>query len=151
VSTTADDATSAVARPLSAHHPTGISTGVFARARGDWRELVAKACRISTFAVELSALSGDELPGLIAYLRAKPRMPFRYVSVHAPVKNRAPDEPATIAMLDGLPLWVRSVVAHPDALPDVVPYRALGTRLVLENMDDRKTTGRLADEMESFL
>lgn len=77
-------------------------------------------------------------------------MPFRYVSVHAPVKNREPDESATIAMLDGLPLWVRSVVAHPDALSDIVSYRALGTRLVLENMDDRKVTGRVADEMESF-
>jgi sugar phosphate isomerase/epimerase len=128
----------------------GISTGVFAGARGDWPELVAKACRISTFAVELSALSGDELPGLIAYLREKPQMPFRYVSVHAPVKNREPDESATIGMLDGLPLWVRSVVAHPDALSDIVRYRALGTRLVLENMDDRKITGRVADEMESF-
>ena len=53
-------------------------------------------------------------------------------------------------MLDGLPLWVRSVVAHPDTLSDVGRYRALGTRLVLENMDDRKITGRVADEMEKF-
>jgi len=72
------------------------------------------------------------------------------VSVQAPVKNRQPDESATIAMLDGLPLWVRSVIAHPDALSDVVRYRALGTRLVLENMDDRKITGRVAHEMERF-
>jgi sugar phosphate isomerase/epimerase len=77
-------------------------------------------------------------------------MPFRYVSVHAPVKNREPDEAATIAMLDRLPLWVRSVVAHPDALSDVGRYRTLGTRLVLENMDDRKITGRFADEMEKL-
>jgi len=128
----------------------GISTGVFASARGDWPRLVADACRISTFAVELSALSGDELPGLLAYLRANPRMPFRYVAVQAPAKNRAPDEAATIGMLAGLPLWVRSVVAHPDTLSDVGRYRALGTRLVLENMDDRKFTARVADEMEKF-
>ena len=152
VSTTADDVTSAAARPLSAHHPSGISTGVFASARGDWPELVAEACRISTFAVELSALSGDELPGLIAYLRTRPRMPFRYASVHAPVKNREPDEAATITMLDDLPLWVRSVVAHPDALSDVGLYRALryGGLVPGENMDDRKITGRVADEMEKF-
>jgi hypothetical protein len=31
-------------------------------------------------------------------------MPFRYVSVNAPVKNRAQDEAATIAILDELPL-----------------------------------------------
>jgi sugar phosphate isomerase/epimerase len=128
----------------------GISTGVFAAARGDWPALVAEACRISTFAVELSAISGDELPGLIAYLRAKPRLPFRYLSVHAPVKAREPDESASVTMLVGLPLWVRSVVAHPDALSDLVLYRALGTRLVLENMDDRKITGRVADELETF-
>jgi sugar phosphate isomerase/epimerase len=128
----------------------GISTGVFAADRGDWPVLVAEACRISTFAVELSALSGDELPGLVAYLRAKPRLPFRYMSVHAPVKDRDLDEAATVTQLDGLPLWVRSIVAHPDALSDLALYRALGTRLVLENMDNRKITGRVADEMESF-
>jgi sugar phosphate isomerase/epimerase len=150
VSTTADHVSSEAARPLAAHHPIGISTGVFASARGDWPGLVADACRISTFAVELSALSGDELPGLLAYLRTNPRMPFRYVAVHAPAKSRAPDEAATIGMLAELPLWVRSIVAHPDTLSNVGRYRALGTRLVLENMDDRKFTGRVADEMEKF-
>ena len=77
-------------------------------------------------------------------------MPFRYASVHAPVKHRELDETATVTMLAGLPLWVRSVVAHPDALSDVGRYRDLGTRLVLENMDDRKITGRVADELEKF-
>ena len=78
-------------------------------------------------------------------------MPFRYVSVHAPVKNRELDEAATITMLAGLPLWVRSLVAHPDSVSDMGRYRGLGTRLVLENMDDRKVTGRVADEMETVL
>jgi hypothetical protein len=128
----------------------GVSTGVFASARGVWPQLVADACRISTFAVELAALSGEELPGLIAYLQAGPRVPFRYVSVHAPIKNRELDEASTVKLLAGLPLWVRSVVAHPDALSDVGRYTDLGTRLVLENMDDRKVTGRVADEMEWF-
>jgi hypothetical protein len=73
---------------LAAHHPIGVSTGVFGDARGVWPRLVAKACEFSTYAVELSALSEEELPGLIEYLAAKPRLSFRYVSVHAPVKNR---------------------------------------------------------------
>lgn len=77
-------------------------------------------------------------------------MPFRYVSVHGPIKNHELDEVATVAMLAGLPLWVRSVVAHPDALSDVGRYRDLGTRLVLENMDDRKITGRVANELETL-
>ncbi len=135
---------------LADHHPIGISTGVFEASRGDWPALVDQACNVSTFAVELSALSGDELPGLISYLLGKPRLPFRYVSVHAPVKHEGLEEPALVEQLTELPLWVRSIVAHPDALTDVGTFRSLGTRLVLENMDDRKNTGRNAEELETF-
>jgi len=146
VSATVDAAT----HSLADHHPIGISAGVFADSRGNWPALVDQACKVSAFVVELSALSGNELPGLLSYLRAKPRLPFRYVSVHTPVKQLDLDESACVRQLDGLPLWVRSIVAHPDALSEPEAYRALGTRLVLENMDDRKATGRVADEMETF-
>jgi hypothetical protein len=60
------------------------------------------------------------------------------------------EEPALVEQLTELPLWVRSIVAHPDALTDVGTFRSLGTRLVLENMDDRKNTGRNAEELETF-
>lgn len=40
-----------------------------------------------------------------------------------------------------------SIVTHPDTLNELAPYRELDTRLVLENMDSRKTTGRTADEL----
>lgn len=126
----------------------GISTGMFDRSRGVWPDLVRNACSVSTYVVELSALSGDELPGLLAYLGTKPRLPFRYASVHAPGKNL--DEATIVPRLAELPLWVRSIVTHSDAIPELGPYRRLGTRLVLENMDARKRTGRIADEMESF-
>jgi hypothetical protein len=145
VATTTADATR---HTLPDHHPIGISTGVFEAARGDWPALVDEACRVSTFAVELSALSGAELPGLVRYLLAKPRLPFRYVSVHAPVKHQGLEAPVLVHQLAELPIWVRSIVAHPDALSDPDAYRSLGTRLVLENMDDRKGTGRTADEIE---
>jgi hypothetical protein len=91
---------------LADHHPIGISTGVFEASRGDWPALVGEACNVSTFAVELAALSGDELPGLISYLLGKPRLPFRYVSVHAPVKHQGLEEPALVEQLTELPLWV---------------------------------------------
>jgi len=133
---------------LAAHHPIGVSTGVFGDVRGVWPRLVAEACEVSTYAVELSALSEDELPGLIEYLAAKPRLSFRYVSVHAPVKNRVMDDEASARLLNGLPLSVRSIVTHPDTLDDPAAYRDLGTRLVLENMDDRKSSGRTADELD---
>ena len=84
---------------------------------------------------------------MVAYLTAKPRLPFSYVSVHAPVKNRALDDAQSAHLLNSLPAWVRSIVTHPDVLAELAPYRELGTRLVLENMDDRKGSGRTAEEL----
>lgn len=132
---------------MARHHPLGISTGVFHTRALAWPALVAHACRVSSYAVELSALSGRELPGLIQYLDRGPRLPFRYLSVHAPTKGL---DAGTVARLREIPLWVRSVVTHPDVLDDLQPYRRLGTRLVLENLDDRKLTGRTPDELEEF-
>jgi hypothetical protein len=118
-----------------------VSTGVFADTRGAWQRLVVKACAVSTYAVELSALSDDELPGLVDYLAAKPRLPFRYISVHAPVKNRVVDDAFRAEMLNRLPLGVRSIVAHPDAMDDPGVFRQLGSRLLLENMTTVRAVG----------
>jgi Xylose isomerase-like TIM barrel len=134
-----------------AHHPMCVSTGVFEDRRGSWGDLIAAASRVSTDAVELSALSEPELPALIAYLNQRARLRFRYVSVHAPVKDRKLDDAGSVGLLRKLPVWVRSIVVHPDALLEVDAYCELGGRLVLENMDDRKRTGRSADELEAVL
>jgi hypothetical protein len=119
---------------------------VFAGLRGDWHRLVDEACSVSTFAVELSALSGNELPDLVTYLRATPHLPFGYVSVHAPVKGL--DGSTGGALLRELPLRVRTIVVYPDAITDLESCQALDTRLVLENMDFRKSSGRVARELE---
>jgi hypothetical protein len=121
---------------------------VFDDCRGDWPRLVEAACQISTYAVELSALSGSELPGLLRYLQASPALPFRYVSVHAPAKSFS--ERTALGQLLKLPLMVRTIVAHPDTLSEPQAFTELGTRLVLENMDARKPTGRTADELQHF-
>lgn len=47
-----------------------------------------------------------------------------------------------------LPLEVRSVVLHPDVISDISVLRRLGTRAVIENMDDRKDTGRTVEELK---
>jgi hypothetical protein len=127
------------------HHPLGLSTGVLHDSYGDWPALIERACRVSTYAVELSALSAEELPGLVNYLRTNPRLPFRYVSVHAPVKQLNGNE---ADLLGQLPLWVRTIVVHPDVLPaDLAPYRRLASRLLIENMDGRKQTGQTVAEL----
>src|SRR3954470_15511874 len=72
---------------VAQHHPLGASTGYMEASRNEWPALVAEALETSRFAVELAALSEDELPALEACLAAGPELPFDYVSVHAPVKH----------------------------------------------------------------
>ena len=116
--------------------------------RRDWPALVDEAAGVSTTAVELSALSGDELTGLVAYLRDEPELLFAYVSVHAPVKGIDPIR--GYSLLRELPPVVRSIVVHPDGALDLDSCRGLAGRLTLENMDFRKDTGRVATELEPF-
>jgi hypothetical protein len=132
---------------LADHHPLGASTGVLGRG-GDWAGLVRAACEVSTHAIELAALEADELPALLAFLADRPRLPFRHVSVHAPVKGvEGISDAERAAAVSRLPLGVRSVVVHPDLILDPAPWRALGRRIVIENMDDRKDGGRTAAEL----
>lgn len=115
--------------------------------RGDWAALVARSAASSTLAVELSALSQEELPGLTDFLRADPSMPFHYVSVHAPSKGLDANEGERVRALVELPARVRAIVAHPDTMQDLEMWSALGRRLVIENMDSRKASGQTATEL----
>ena len=116
--------------------------------RGSWEAQVSEAIRISPFAVELSALAENELDSLIAYLRLRPKLPFRYLSVHGPSKARQMPEEQLVARLLRLAPEADAIVMHPDTIEDPLRYRSLGRKLVLENMDGRKTLGRTADELQ---
>ena len=134
--------------PLVSRHLTvGCSTGYMVDSRGDWRTLVEQAAATSTLAVELSALSEAELPGLVGFLRGDLPMPFHYLSVHAPSKGLALSEDERVGLLMRLPPRVRAIVTHPDVIEDVAAWRPLGRRLVIENMDARKSDGQTADEL----
>jgi hypothetical protein len=131
---------------VAGHHPMGASTGILGRG-GDWPALVRAACGVSTHAVELAAHDAAELPSLVAYLRGRPRLPFRHVSVHTPIKGALGTDEERVAALLELPLSVRTLVAHPDLVRDPAQWRALGRRLVFENMDARKGGSRTAAEL----
>jgi sugar phosphate isomerase/epimerase len=135
---------------VSQHHPLGASTGYMSDSRADWEAMVAEAMETSTFAVELAALSEDELPGLEAYLAEARELPFDYLSVHAPVKHLRMPEAELVTRLARLAPRVDAIVVHPDAMDEPRAYRALGPALVLENMDARKPMGRTAAELEPF-
>jgi hypothetical protein len=138
-------------RPLLAHHPIGASTGFLVEDRGDWPALADQAAALSPFTAELAALSEDELPDLMAFLAHQaPSLPFHYLSVHAPSKHLKLAEPKLVDCLSRLPACVDAIVVHPDVIDDPGEYRRLGARLVLENMDTRKSGGRTADELAPY-
>jgi len=147
LSTTPRPATSAL---LAMHHPIGASTGYLAHAREDWAALVRRACDVSTFAVGLSALSERELPGLVAFLAERPRLPFHFLSVHAPTKGRVWPDARLVAELAQLPPHVDAIVAHPDQIAEPAAWRPLGRRLVLENMDGRKASGQTPGDLAAL-
>lgn len=147
--TALDDRPATPATVLGAHHPVGASTG-FLRDAGDWPAQVRAAIAVSPFAAELAALTLPELDTLEAWLQTLPPLPFRYLSVHAPSKDLDGDEAALVARLAALPAAVRSIVVHPDVIADPSAYARLGSRLVLENMDDRKPFGQTADDLDEL-
>jgi len=132
---------------LRTHLTVGASTGYMESRRGSWPELVAEAASVSSVAAELSAISEPELPELLEFLTTAPRLPFRYVSVHAPSKQRVVAEDELVALLMRIPVWVDAVVLHPDTMESPLAFQSLGRRLLIENMDARKDGGRTADEL----
>lgn len=135
---------------LLAHHPIGASTGFLIEERGNWPALADRAAALSPFTAELAALSEDELPGLLAFLQDASSLPFHYLSVHGPSKNLKMAETKLVDSLNRLPAFVDAIVLHPDVIDDPAELRRLGSRLVLENMDTRKSGGRTAGELAPF-
>lgn len=133
---------------LLEHHPLGASTGYMAGHRGNWPRLIEEASRISSFAVELAALGEDEIPDLLSFLASGMPLPFRYLSVHGPSKGRRMPEEELVARLSELPGVVDAIVLHPDRIGDPALYVSLGARLVIENMDARKSSGSYGEELE---
>lgn len=115
--------------------------------RNDWPAQVAEAAAVSVFAVELSALSEKQLEPLHEFLASEPSLPFRYLSVHGPSKDRQMDEDRLVAELQELAEWADGIVMHPDTIEEPGRFRILGRELLLENMDARKEWGRTRDEL----
>jgi hypothetical protein len=123
----------------------GFSTG--ALAKGDFARAVAlQAANPAITAIELSALRDRELAPLIAALRTLDLTPFRHVSFHAPGRLESLSEAEVVEALFDLPAdW--PIVVHPEIIATPARWRALGSRLCIENMDDRKSMGRTVTEM----
>lgn len=110
--------------------------------RGKWEQQIENAWTYSPFAVEVSALANKELEPLVSYLSGRPRLPFRYLSVHGPSKGESLETEELFALLLELAPLCDGIVMHPDRLTDLAMCRRLGRTLILENMDARKHFGQ---------
>jgi sugar phosphate isomerase/epimerase len=133
---------------VAGHRTVGASTGYMSDSYGNWPALLERVMATSTLAVELSALSEPELPSLVDFLTAANALPFLFVSVHAPTRDRKLAEPDLVATLARLAERADAIVVHPDTLADPSAYRVLGSSLVVENMDRRKAFGLTAEHLD---
>lgn len=135
---------------IAGHRKIGMSTGAMPDYYGRWPQLASESANVSTAAVELSALSEAELPSLVRFLTQRPALPFLFVSVHGPAKGRQLSEQKLVEILLAIAGHVDAIVMHPDAMAEPSCFRALGSKLVIENMDNRKRTGQSAADLSEY-
>src|SRR5260221_1156419 len=128
--------------------PIGFSTG--ALAKGDFaRGIQVQVERTDIAAIELSALRDHELRPLI---EALPRLEIdglAYVSFHASSRLGNLSEDIVIDLLSQIPSqW--PIIVHPETILNPPRWHRFGPQLCLENMDNRKTTGRTVMEMREL-
>jgi hypothetical protein len=127
--------------------PIGFSTGALAKA--DFRSGIEMQRPFGVTAVELSALRDRELMPLLRELGKLNLQGFSHISFHAPSALTDLDEGTLLAALKDIPpSW--PIIVHPDVIETPERWRFLGHRLCLENMDQRKPTGRTVSEMEAI-
>jgi hypothetical protein len=74
---------------------------------------------------------------------------FSHVSLHAPSKVGGLNEPNLVAILNDRPTsW--PIIVHPDLIRSPSHWRFFGSRICLENMDQRKPVERTVPEMENL-
>lgn len=126
----------------------GFSTG--ALAKGDLSRGVDLQREHALGAIELSALREEELERFFSMLGQISLTGFQYISVHAPSRLSMLTEEKLCEMLHELPAaW--PVIVHPDLIRDVEPWKELGSRVCIENMDERKSIGQRAEGLEPLM
>ncbi len=127
--------------------PIGFSTGALAKA--DFQSGIEMQRSFGVTAVELSALRDRELMPLLRELGKLNLQGFSHISFHAPSTLTDLNEGDLLAALKDIPpSW--PIIVHPDVIETPERWRFLGQRLCLENMDQRKPSGRTVSEMEAI-
>lgn len=124
----------------------GFSTG--ALAYSDFRNALRMLHDEDIPAVELSALRMPEWVPLVDALESMDLSDFDYISIHLPSLMDASEEHQIVESVGRLPHQDWPLILHPDTVSDFGPWRELGERLCIENMDKRKTSGRTQPELD---
>jgi hypothetical protein len=127
----------------------GFSTG--ALAKGDFRAALAMLEPHTLDAIELSALRVAELSALLLALPQLELGRYQHVTVHAPSRFDAGQEAKIAESLGELADHVAGFIVHSEAIMDPAPWRALGPKVLVENADGRKRTGRTLDEFQRVM
>ena len=123
----------------------GFSTGAIAK--GDFQTALARLRFFGVSVVELSALRLEELDLLIDSLPGLNLHAFEFVSLHAPSSFSAVHERHVLDRLRGVVDQGIPVVVHPDVISTPRAWRVMGSMLIIENMDKRKSVGRTAQDL----
>ena len=126
----------------------GFSSG--ALAKGDFRRgIELQQRRRCVTAIELSALRDHELLPLLAAIDTLDLKSFAYVSFHAPSRLGTISERDLVNALRQLPTHF-PIVVHPDVIRTISWWKEFRDRVCIENMDNRKTTGRTVSELAAI-
>lgn len=128
--------------------PVGFSTG--ALGLGDTAKALEMLRGRDFPAIEFSALRWPELDQVLREILLAVPGSYQYVSCHAPSAFPAEREAELVELLAARIPRPVPIVVHPDTISRVELWRALGPRLLLENMDLRKRTGRRVEELRPF-
>ncbi len=127
----------------------GFSTG--ALAKGDFRAAIAMLDDYKLDALELSALRLSELDVLLSALPSLVLGGYAHVTLHAPSRFDEASEGALADKLLGALPFVGGVVLHAEAIVEPRHWIPFGDRLLIENADGRKATGRTLEELQAVM
>jgi len=114
----------------------GYSTGAIAK--GDFIKALLILEKIDLTAVELSALREEEFLILYDLYDSLDLNKYQKITIHAPSKLHDLTEKQLVEMLSKF----TAVVVHPDIITDYDLWNKLGDKLIIENMDKRKSIGQ---------
>lgn len=126
----------------------GFSTGAISK--GDFGAALEILRRTTIRIVELSALRFHELEPLVNAIPNLELNSYEFVSVHAPSSFARTDESFIVALLKRVTDHGYPVVVHPDVIYNPRAWRSFGDLLYIENMDQRKPTGRTSRELDEI-